>query len=182
MDPNAIIAETRRWLTSFVVGLDLCPFAGEVLARDDVRFRVSGARTAAQLLEDLAEEMARLDADPGIETTLLIHPGVLTDFLDFNDFLDEVDGLLDVSDRLGVYQVASFHPRYRFAGAPADDVAHCTNRSPWPMLHLLREQSLEGAIRGHPDPDGIPDRNIDLLRALGSARVAELLDPAGGAP
>lgn len=175
MDPNAILAQTRHWLTSFVVGLDLCPFAGEVLARESVRFRVSDARTPEQLLEDLAGEMARLDADPGIETTLLVHPGVLTDFLDFNDFLDAVDALLEASERVGVYQVASFHPRYRFAGAPEDDVAHCTNRSPWPMLHLLREQSLERAIRSHPDPDGIPERNIALLRALGRVRVAELL-------
>jgi len=169
--------ETRRFVERVVIGLGLCPFARAPWEADRVDVVVSGARSEAALLGDLGRAIDRLLATPAaeLETTLLVHPHVLGDFETFNDFLDEVDALLAERDLEGVLQVASFHPDYRFAGAPPDDPADATNRSPWPMLHLLREASVGAAVEAHPDAASIPERNVAVLRELGAERVRALL-------
>ncbi len=171
--PEAVLAETREWIERVVVGLDLCPFAAEPLGQGRVRLRVSDARTPERLASDLAEELARLDreAPSVIETTLLIHPRVLLDFDVCNQFLDVGDLLLGELGLVGEIQIVSFHPDYRFTGAAADDPANATNRSPHPMLHLLREESVAAATRTHPDPEGIPRRNAEKLRLRAQQRA-----------
>ena len=164
-----------RWLETVVIGLELCPFARSQWVNGRVRVSVSAAETEDALLADLQAEMALLTDDESIETTLLVHPRVLTDFADFNQFLDMADLLIRELDLEGVYQVASFHPDYRFAGTEPGDVENCTNRSPYPMLHLLREESLEHAIARYPDPEGIPRRNIERLREIGMVDMQTLL-------
>ncbi len=173
------IAATRRWLQRAVIGLNLCPFAKAVQARDQIRYVLSEATTPEALLEELATELAWLnDTDPaGVDTTLLIHPRVLTDFYDYNDFLDQADAAVDALGLEGEIQVASFHPDYRFAGTGFDDAGNCTNRSPYPMLHLLREASVERAVAAYPDPDTIVDRNIETLEELGGEEYRKLLEP-----
>ncbi len=168
-DPDAVIAETRVWIERVVVGLELCPFAAEPLDRGRVRFAVSEAEDAEALAADLADELARLDREPAevLETTILVHPTALRAFDDYNRFLDAVDLLLESLSLVGTIQVASFHPDYRFRGADPDDIANATNRSPHPMLHLLREESIARATRTHSDAKGIPARNVERLRALG---------------
>jgi len=165
------IADTRRWLERAVIGLNLCPFAKAVVAKDQVRFVLSDATEPAQLLETLGEELVRLrDTDPAeLDTTLIVHPQVLADFLDYNDFLDEADALVVELDLEGVLQVASFHPRYQFAGTAADDPGNATNRSPYPTLHLLREDSIARAVQAFPDPSAIYETNMATLRRLGRA-------------
>lgn len=169
------ITATRRWVEALVVGENLCPFAGRELENDRVRFTVTDAKSEEELLEALKAEMDQLDADPAIETTLLIHPHALADFLDYNDFLSLVDALLAQAGREGVYQVASFHPGYRFVDTGEDDAENCTNRSPYPMLHLLREASVERAIDGHPDIEAVPSRNIGRMNELGHDHLQALL-------
>ena len=136
---------------------------------------VSEAETEDELLQALHSELQRLEDEPEIETTLLIHPGVLQDFGPYNEFLDAADGLLAYLDMEGVYQIASFHPDYQFAGTEPDASENYTNRSPFPMLHLLREASLEAAIDSYPDVDGIPQRNIELMNELGSEKMRSIL-------
>jgi hypothetical protein len=166
-DALAAVTETRAWLEKAVIGLDLCPFARAV--RDRIRYAVSEAEEPADLLADLASELRVLaEADPGeIETTLLIHPRVLGDFLEYNDFLDDADDVLAELGLEGVIQIASFHPGYQFAGAEPDDIENYTNRSPYPMLHLLREESVERAVESFPDTEQIYEKNIETLRRLG---------------
>src|SRR6056297_3198720 len=173
------VEATRRWLEQAVIGLNLCPFAGQPWRQGRVRLRVSEATSPQQLAEDLADELLALnEVDPAErETTLLIHPHVLDDFLDYNDFLDIADRLLEQLELDGVLQVASFHPDYRFADSPPDDPANCTNRSPWPMLHLLREASIEAATADHPAPEAIYQRNIETMRELGVEGWKKLIDP-----
>lgn len=173
------IAATRRWLQRAVIGLNLCPFAKAVQARDQIRYVLSAATTPDELLEELAIELAWLnDTDPAVvDTTLLIHPRVLTDFYDYNDFLDLADAAVDALGLEGEIQVASFHPEYRFAGTDSDDPGNCTNRSPYPMLHLLREASVERAVDAFPDPDAIVDRNVETLERLGVEGYRKLLEP-----
>lgn len=163
---NDPVAEVRRWLEEAVIGWNLCPFARKELASDRVRFALSEADSEEALLRQLIEELDLLDSSDEIETTLLIHPNVLGNFDDYNQFLDYADGLLDQLDRVGVYQIASFHPHYQFADTDPEDQENFTNRSPYPLLHILREQSLTEAIDRYPDVDGIPQRNIDFMRNL----------------
>lgn len=166
---DAVIAATRNWLVQAVIGLNLCPFARAVYAGDRIRYAVSGATTPEALLGVLAAELQRLAiADEGeAETTLLIHPQVLGDFLDYNDFLELADALVADLGLDGVLQVASFHPQDQFAGTEPDDIGNCTNRSPYPTLHLLRESSIERAVAAHPDTGRIYQDNIETLRRLG---------------
>ncbi len=173
------IAATRRWLERAVIGLNLCPFAKAVHVKDQVRYVLSAASTPDALLEELAAELVWLnDTDAGVvDTTLLIHPRVLTDFLDYNDFLDQADAAVDALGLDGEIQIASFHPDYQFAGSDFDDVGNCSNRSPYPMLHLLREDSVERAVAAFPDPDAIVERNIATLEKLGIAGYRRLLEP-----
>ena len=166
---HAPIADTRRWLEKAVIGLNLCPFAKAVYAKEQVRFVLSDASTPEALLEQLAEELLLLRDTPAeqIDTTLIVHPQVLTDFLDYNDFLDNADAAVEALDLQGILQVASFHPQYQFAGTAPDDASNYTNRAPWPTLHLLREDSVERAVAAFPDPDVIVERNIATLDRLG---------------
>ena len=170
------IDATRRWVERAVIGLNLCPFAKAVYVKQQVRFVLSDASTPEALLEELAEELVLLrDADPDqVDTTLIVHPDVLTDFLDYNDFLDNADAAVEALDLHGVIQVASFHPDYQFAGTMPDDISNYTNRSPYPTLHLLREASIDRAVEAFPDADVIVERNVKTLDALGHAGWAKL--------
>jgi hypothetical protein len=172
------IEDTRRWLDRAVIGLNLCPFAKAVVAKDQVRFVLSDATDPSQLLETLGEELVRLrETDPAVlDTTLIVHPRVLTDFLDYNDFLEDADALVAELGLEGDLQVASFHPDYRFADSGEDDVENYTNRSPYPTLHLLREDSVSRAVAAFPDPDVIVERNVETLQKLGVAGWRKLLD------
>lgn len=175
--PEKVLAETRAWVDRAVIGLNLCPFARAVKARDQIRYLVSGAEDADALLTTLGEEMDRLvvtDAS-AVDTTLIIHPLVLNDFLDFNDFLGVADQLLEQLGYEGVLQVASFHPGFQFAGTQAGDVSNATNRSPYPTLHLLREESVERAVAAFPEAGAIYEKNIRTLEALGTAGFTALL-------
>ena len=170
------VASTRAWIERAVIGLNLCPFAKAVYAREQIRYVVSDAWTAVALREDLAHELSTLAgaAPAAVETTLLIHPHVLTEFGDYNAFLDDVDATLEALDLVGVLQVATFHPGYQFAGTTPDDVTNNTNRSPYPMLHLLREASVDLAVAAFPETRMIFQRNIETMRRLGVAGWAAL--------
>ena len=176
------LADTRRWIERAVIGLNLCPFAKAVVAKAQVRYVLSDATTPEALLETLGEELLRLRDTPAdeIDTTLIVHPRVLADFLDYNDFLDDADALVEQLGLDGELQVASFHPQYQFAGSAPDDIANATNRSPWPTLHLLREDSVARAVAAFPDPDAIVERNIATLEKLGRAGWEQLT--GGGTP
>ncbi|MFT3754544.1 MAG: DUF1415 domain-containing protein [Pseudoxanthomonas sp.] len=174
---ESVLADTRRWLERAVIGLNLCPFAKAVHVKQQVRIIVSDATTPEALLEQLAEELVLLRDTPAaeIDTTLIVHPQVLQDFLDYNDFLDNADAAVATLDLEGVLQVASFHPQYQFAGSDADDIENYTNRSPWPTLHLLREESIDRAVEAFPDPEVIVERNVETLRKLGHQGWQDLL-------
>ena len=171
IDNPSVVEATRRWVEKAVIGLGLCPFAEGVYRSGGVRFHVSEQRSAAGLLEELRSELLFLHAsDPCLcETTLLIHPWVLTDFIEFNDFLQLCDATVADLGLEGEIQVASFHPQYQFAGTRPEDIENHTNRSPFPTLHLLREASVERALAAVPDPDSIYQNNIRRLRDLGYA-------------
>jgi hypothetical protein len=183
---QTVIAETRSWLERVVIGLELCPFAKAVHKKGLIRYFVSHACTPEALLEDLLHELVALSVfDPQVvDTTLLIHPDTLPDFLDYNDFLGVADAALEDLGFSGTLQIASFHPCYQFAGNAPDDPANFSNRSPYPMLHILREASVENALAAFPDASNIFVTNRRTLRALGADRVRLLLstrraDPNG---
>ncbi|WP_417520907.1 DUF1415 domain-containing protein [Marinobacter sp.] len=175
MNEGTVIPATQKWVEDVVIGYNLCPFAKRELVKDRVRFVVTEAKNEDELLQALQTELLRLEDEPEIETTLLIHPQVLQDFPDYNEFLSAADGLLTYLDMEGIYQIASFHPDYQFADTAPDAAENYTNRSPFPMLHLLREASLEAAIDNHPDVDGIPSRNIELMNKLGAEKMRTIL-------
>ncbi len=159
--------EVIDWFERVVLGLNLCPFAHRPWREGRVRFTVSEGRDAIALLTDLESELHRLDRQPEIETTVIILADALGDFADYNDFLDPAEGLLVEGGWEGRYQIASFHPDYRFADSLGEhDAADWSNRSPWPLLHLIREDSLARAVADHPDPEGIPEANVRRLRSL----------------
>jgi hypothetical protein len=164
-----VLDRTRAWLEKAVIGLNLCPFAKAVYARDRVRLVVSQARHMDDLLEELDSELDWLVATPAeqIDTTLIIHPTLFPDFLDFNDFLEIAEGVLDEHELEGVIQLASFHPHFQFEGTEPEDISNYTNRAPFAMLHLLREDSVEKAVQSLDDPDAIYQENIRTLQALG---------------
>ena len=164
-----VLAATKAWLEKAVIGLNLCPFAKSVHVKDQIRYVVSEASTPQELLEELVQELqllAEIDINE-VETTLLIHPRVLQDFDDYNAFLDIADEALTQLDLDGVLQVASFHPDYQFEGTEADDISNYTNRSPFPTLHLIREESIDRAVAAYPDAESIYERNIELLQRMG---------------
>ena len=165
------IADTTRWEERAVIGLNLCPFARAPHVQGKLRMRVSHARDTDALLDDLCGELQSLNAltPEECETGLLIHPFVLTDFLDYNDFLDVADAALQTLGLEGIWQVASFHPDYQFADSSPDDITNFSNRSPWPTLHLLREASVERAMESMSDTDAIYRNNIATLERLGHA-------------
>jgi uncharacterized protein len=171
------ISVTQHWLEHAVIGLNLCPFAKAVQVKQQIRWVESTARDAQGLLDDLVQELQFLAAaDPeAVDTTLLIHPQALTDFLDYNDFLDIADAAVEKLGLDGVLQVASFHPDYQFEGTSPGDVENLSNRSPYPMLHLLREDSIARAVAAYPDAAAIYERNIDTLRQLGAHGWRQLM-------
>jgi hypothetical protein len=177
-DTDAILAATRLWLEKAVIGLNLCPFAKAAYVKNRVRLVVSPATTEDELLEDLATELRYLDGVEPVEceTTLLIHPEMLRDFLAYNDFLELADATVEALDLTGEIQVASFHPQYQFAGSDPDDIENYSNRSPYPLLHLLREASVELAAASHPEVDLIPEKNMATLSKLGNAGWKKLWD------
>lgn len=170
MDEQAVIAAMREWIEKAVIGLNLCPFAKAVYVKNQVRYVVSRAPHLDGFLEDLDRELDFLAAaDPAeVDTTLLIHPTLLTDFLDFNDFLQLAEAAVDEHKLDGVIQIASFHPRFQFEGTEPDDLGNYTNRAPFPTLHLLREASIERAVAAFPEAETIYQRNIETLEKLGS--------------
>ena len=171
MTDEAVLAATRHWLEKAVIGLNLCPFAKAVYVKNQVRLVVSHARHADDLLEDIDRELDLLVATPAVEidTTLLIHPTLFEDFLDFNDFLEIAEGVVSEHDLEGVIQLASFHPRFQFEGTEPDDISNYTNRAPFAMLHLLREDSVERAVDSFPETEAIFRQNIATLEKLGPA-------------
>jgi hypothetical protein len=175
---EAVVATTRRWVERAVIGLNLCPFAKAVHVKGQVRYVVSAATDEEALLQDLVRELHALaDADPQqVDTTLLIHPHVLGDFLDFNDFLDLADAALEELGLDGTLQIASLHPHYQFAGTQPDDPGNLSNRSPHPTLHLLREDSVARAVAAFPQAETIFERNIETLQRLGRAGWQRLLE------
>lgn len=184
MENDHVIAAVRQWVETLIIGMNLCPFAKRELVKNRVRFTVTEAITDDELMTALQAELEFLDSDPSVETTLLIHPKVLQDFDDYNQFLNFADRFLAQLRLGGVYQIASFHPEYQFGGTGPDDAENYTNRSPYPLLHLLREESLERVITDYPDVSQIPANNIELMNALGQDKLQALiqacLDDAGG--
>ena len=163
--------DVQHWLEQAVVGLNLCPFAKAVVAHDRLRVRVSETRDPDVLMQQLEEELQWLVATPWeqVETTLLVAPFICPDFLDFNDLVGQADAVLDQLGLEGELQIADFHPRYQFAGTADDDPGNLTNRAPYPILHLLREDSIDRAVASTPDAATIYERNIALLESLGQA-------------
>ena len=182
-DTSEVEVAMKLWLERAVIGLNLCPFAKAVHVKEQIRYAVTAAGTADDLLEELEHELLALTReDPkDLDTTLLIHPHVMTDFLDYHFFLAEADALLGRLGFDGVFQIASMHPHYEFAGSEPDDIENFTNRSPYPCLHLLREASIGRAVAAFPDAAKIFDKNIDTLRQLGEEGWRRLwLDESAG--
>lgn len=166
---DQILTNTERWLERAVIGLNLCPFAKSVFVKKQVRYALTAANTADELLAELECELNLLaNTNPSeLDTTLLIHPQVMTDFLDYHFFLTEVDALNRNLGYEGIFQIASLHPHYEFAGSDPDDIANFTNRSPYPTLHLLRESSIDKAVAAFPDAANIFERNIETMENMG---------------
>ena len=176
MTGDDVLAQTRHWLEAAVIGLNLCPFAKAVYVKNQVRLVVSQARHADDLLEELDRELDLLVATAAdeIDTTLLIHPSLFPDFLDFNDFLEVAEGVVDEHGLEGVVQLASFHPQFQFDGTEADDIGNYTNRAPFAILHLLRESSVERAVEAFPEAEAIFEHNVATLEKLGHQGWANL--------
>jgi hypothetical protein len=164
------IQATKAWLERFVIGLNLCPFAAKPFREGRVHFALEASNDPTQIAGRLIAELERLQASPEIETTLLIVPNALSDFEVYWDFIEIAEAIIEQLGLMGIFQIASFHPDYCFEGVESDDPANRTNRSPYPMLHFLREQSLSEAIATHPDVAGIPERNVVLLRGLSAKK------------
>jgi hypothetical protein len=171
MTDEEVLKQTRHWLEKAVIGLNLCPFAKAVYVKNQVRLVVSHARHADDLLEELDRELELFVATPPeeIDTTLLIHPTLFDDFLDFNDFLEVAEGVVDEHGLEGIVQLASFHPKFQFDGTEPDDIGNYTNRAPFAMLHLLREASIDRAVEAFPQAEAIFEENIKTLEKLGHA-------------
>ena len=173
MKNQKYMSATKRWLDEIVIGLNLCPFAKHAV--ESIEFLVSEAQDQEQLLVDLEQACLTLNSDASIETLLLIHPNVLQEFSAYNQFLSYADALLEVMQLDGEIQVASFHPHYQFAETDIDSAENFTNRSPYPMLHLLREESVARAVETYPDVDAIPQRNIQTMHKQGSVKLQTTL-------
>lgn len=165
------IAETKKWLESVVIAHNICPFAKRVFDEGRIHFQIENATEVEICLENLLDECARLDENDAIETTLIIYPKAFADFDEYLDFVEIAGALLETEDYEGIYQLASFHPTYCFEGSNEKDAANYTNRSPYPMLHLLREESLDQALAYYPNPETIPENNIKLTRELGLEKM-----------
>ena len=176
MTINDPVQQTTHWIESFVIKLNLCPFAKREMDKGSVRIQASTAQKTKQALLELSDEFARLDSTTAIETTFLIFPSFLNDFFDYLDFVDEAESILFTAGYEGVYQLATFHPLYCFTDVEMDDVTNYTNRSPYPMLHILREDSLDKAIEYYGDTDEIPENNQRCLRNLGLDEVKKIIN------
>lgn len=165
---NEVEQQVRQWVERIVIGLNLCPFAGAPYKNGLVRITVSQATTSETLLDELRRELLLLDDSPAetLETTLIVIEAMLAEFDDYNQFLELVDEVLELEDWANEFQVASFHPQYVFAGTRASDPGNLTNRSPWPILHIIREASIDRALEEYPDSDTIPRKNIRLMKSL----------------
>lgn len=179
MTDEEVLKQTRHWLEKAVIGLNLCPFAKAVYVKNQVRLVVSHARHADDLLEELDRELDLFVATPPeeVDTTLLIHPTLFDDFLDFNDFLEVAEGVVDEHELEGIVQLASFHPNFQFDGTEPDDIGNYTNRAPFAMLHLLREASIDRAVEAFPQAEAIFEENIKTLEKLGHAGWTALVTP-----
>lgn len=167
--------QTETWLKTVIIHYNICPFARAVVEKNSVYYCVDESQSVAENLQTLIDEAQRLESESEIETTLLIYASAFADFDDFLDYLELANRLLSLQGYDGVYQLASFHPRYCFEGADESDAANYTNRSPYPMLHLIREASIEKALEFYPNPENIPERNIKLTRELGLEKMQALL-------
>jgi hypothetical protein len=169
IDHDAVIEATRNWVDKAVIGLNLCPFAKAVYVKEQIRYVVSDAETPEELLEQLMDELQYLSDTPAekVDTTLIIHPNVLNDFEDYNEFLDVADAAVEDMQLDGEIQVASFHPDYQFADTDKNDIGNYTNRSPYPTLHLLREDSIDRAVEAFPEAEDIFEKNIETMEKLG---------------
>lgn len=175
MTDQAIISATQKWLTSFVIAYNICPFAHREHQNNSIRYQVSAAISLENALELLMMECALLDAKPDVATSLIIFAEGFADFDDYLDLVAIAEQLLSDRGYDGVYQLASFHPDYCFEGSDENDPANYTNRSPYPMLHIIRETSLTAALANYPDPETIPERNVQLTRELGIKKLQALL-------
>lgn len=173
---SKMIQETQRWIESFVIALNLCPFAQREMTRGSVYMHVSTADTDLQALEDAMIEIARLDANESIATSFLLFSSCMQDFFDYLDFVDLCDTTMSKLGYDGIYQLATFHPDYCFADTPKDDVSNYTNRAPYPMLHFLRESDVAKAITFYGDTEQIPQHNIECLQKLGLAQVKKMIN------
>jgi hypothetical protein len=175
-NPRQVEQEIRQWLQQAVIGLNLCPFAARPLQQGSVRIQVTDCEDEAALLQVLFDELLLLQETPAqsIETTLLVLTQVLQSFEDYNQFLDLAEQLLADRDWRGVFQIASFHPGYRFQGVPADSPENLTNRSPYPVLHLLREETLHRVLEDYPEPEKIPQQNIQTMRDLSAEQIHQI--------
>lgn len=174
--PNQDITEaTQNWLKSVIIEYSICPFAKREMEKGRIFFSINHDADIESCLQQLMLECDRLDTNPDIETTLLIYADAFTAFDDYLDFIEIAEMLLSDQGYDGIYQLASFHPDYCFQGSNQDDAANYTNRSPYPMLHLLRETSIDQAVTSHPDTESIPQHNIELTRKLGLAKMQALL-------
>ncbi|AEX21771.1 MULTISPECIES: DUF1415 domain-containing protein [Vibrio] len=167
-DVNAITQQVDQWLNDVVIGLNLCPFAAKPQRNKQIKIFVSEASQEEALLEDILLQLIELsNTEPEkLETTLVVVPNMLDDFWDYNLFIDWVEGLIKQQDWEGIFQVATFHPDYCFGGAEPEDDENLTNRSPYPIFHLIREESMEKVLKHYPDPESIPDTNIARVSAL----------------
>ena len=170
------ITHTKEWLAKFVIGLNLCPFAKQPYSRDKIRYVVYEDEKEEALMKVFLEELYHLDQTPvmQVETSLIIHPNCLMDFRSYLNFVQVLENLLAEAAFQGVFQIASFHPDYQFAGTGAEDAENYTNRSPYPMIHLLREESVEKALEHYENPESIPDVNIQKMNALGIEGILKL--------
>jgi uncharacterized protein len=178
MDVNKeqVVAQTMEWIKNVVIGCNFCPFAAKAVMQESIRFVVLDEATLQSSLERFAQEIAFLDQSKTVETTLMIFPNHFADFEAYLDLVELAEDLVDDQGYSGVYQVASFHPKYCFAGSHDQDPANYTNRSIYPMLHLLREESVTAAVEHHPNPEGIPERNIAFAQEKGLAYMRLLME------
>ena len=174
-DDQRIIAQTKKWLETVIIAHNYCPFAKREFDKGSVRYHIIHETEFNSLLQSVIQECIYLDQNPDTETTLIILPSNLNDFNSFLDCLVLAEDLLLSQGYEGVYQIASFHPDYYFQGSELDDPANYTNRSPYPMFHLIREASVEMAIKNHPDADAIPERNVEYAREQGLETMKSLL-------
>ncbi|WP_371379044.1 DUF1415 domain-containing protein [Thalassotalea aquiviva] len=174
-EDGAVVAQTKLWLEQVIIKLNFCPFAKKEFVQNTIAYPVIRQHSMALALEQLQQQFVVLDNNPKIATSLVIFPEHFNDFYDFLDLVDMSQALLESLGYEGIYQIATFHPNYVFEGVPQHDASHFTNRSPYPTLHLIREDDMERAVKAHPDPEGIPDTNIKLSQELGAEYFQSLL-------